>query len=104
LIVLFKEKPPTPPSSTTTEVTGDLCTNIKKVIKEKNFVIMTLAYGMIIGSVNTYGTITGLICEDFKFSLNAASLFGAVFIFGGIVGSAIFGTIVEIKKNYKLVM
>ena len=65
--------------------------------------IFTLAYGMIIGSVNTYGTITGLICESFKLSVNDASLFGAVFIFGGIVGSAIFGTIVEIKKNYKLV-
>lgn len=31
-------------------------------------------------------------------------MFGALFIFGGILGSGVAGTIVEIKKNYKVML
>lgn len=31
-------------------------------------------------------------------------MFGALFIFGGIIGSGVAGTIVEIKKNYKVMV
>eukprot|EP00352_Strombidinopsis_acuminata_P005577 CAMPEP_0176369182 /NCGR_PEP_ID=MMETSP0126-20121128/23114_1 /TAXON_ID=141414 ORGANISM="Strombidinopsis acuminatum, Strain SPMC142" /NCGR_SAMPLE_ID=MMETSP0126 /ASSEMBLY_ACC=CAM_ASM_000229 /LENGTH=142 /DNA_ID=CAMNT_0017727727 /DNA_START=866 /DNA_END=1294 /DNA_ORIENTATION=+ len=54
--------------------------------------------------MNTYGTIVGIIANEYHFGTNASSLFGATFIFGGLVGSGVFGGIVETKKNYKAML
>lgn len=51
---------------------------------------------------NTLGTVVGEIADQYGFSADDASLFGAVFIIGGLVGSAAFGIWVELKKTYKL--
>lgn len=53
--------------------------------------------------MTTLGTVIGIITTQYGYSASNASLFGAVFIVGGIIGSGVFGTIVEIKKNYKVV-
>ena len=55
------------------------------------------------GMMNTYGTIIGILTAALGYGTEAASLFGAVFIIGGIIGSAVFGVIVEVKKNYRVV-
>jgi len=51
--------------------------------------------------MNTYGTIMGIICDTYGYTEGNISLFGGIFIFGGIVGSGVFGGIVEVYKNYK---
>lgn len=43
----------------------------------------------------------GDVCDSFGFSVDNSSLFGALFIGGGILGSALFGVYVEITKQYK---
>ena len=55
------------------------------------------------GLMNTYGTIIGILVSALGYGPADASLFGAVFIVGGIIGSAVFGIIVEIYKNYRVV-
>lgn len=60
------------------------------------------SFGLVLGMMNTYGTIIGIITAALDYGSTAASLFGAVFIIGGIVGSAAFGVLVEVKKNYKV--
>jgi len=44
----------------------------------------------------------GEISNVYDYSTDNASLFGAVFILGGVIGSACFGIWVEIKKTYKI--
>jgi len=53
--------------------------------------------------MNTYGTIIGILTSALGYNDGAASAFGATFIVGGIIGSACFGVIVELKKNYRVV-
>lgn len=65
---------------------------------------MTIVFGIILGIMTTYGTIVGIIAYEYDFGTNASSLFGATFIFGGLVGSGVFGGIVETKKNYKAML
>lgn len=64
---------------------------------------LTVVFGLVLGIMTTYGTIIGIITSEYGYSDDNASLFGAVFIVGGIIGSGVFGTIVEIYKNYKSV-
>ena len=46
----------------------------------------------------------GLLCAEYGFSINATSLFGMMAISGGVVGSGLFGVIVEYRKNHKQVI
>jgi hypothetical protein len=48
------------------------------------------------------GTIVGEATATYGFDADDASLFGALFIVGGILGSAGFGIYVESTKKYKL--
>lgn len=71
-----------------------------------------IIFGFIQGVFNTLGTIIGEISDRYGFTTvsnlycqllqDDAGLFGAVFIIGGIFGSAVFAIWVEIKKVYKL--
>lgn len=63
-----------------------------------------MVFGLLLGIMNTYGVAIGLIAANYDYSENAASLFGAVFITGGIIGAGVFGGIVETKKNYKTIV
>lgn len=74
----------------------------KKCLRDNNFRKLMLTFGIIFGTVNTYGTIVGILANKMGYSDNNASVFGAVFIIGGIIGSAILGTYVESTRKYKV--
>ena len=50
------------------------------------------------------GTIIGQAATGFGYTVDDASIFGALFIVGGIVGSVIFGVWVENTRSYKNAM
>jgi FLVCR family feline leukemia virus subgroup C receptor-related protein len=64
--------------------------------------VLLFAFGQIQGCFNTLGTIIGEAASQFKYSTNDPSVFGALFIVGGIVGSAVFGIWVEKTRMYKM--
>lgn len=78
--------------------------NNKKVLRDPNFVKLIFTFGIIFGTVNTYGTIVGIIANKFDYTDADASIFGAVFITGGIVGSGIMGGYVEVTRKYRAAM
>ena len=78
--------------------------HIKDLSKDKNFKKLIFTFGIIFGTVNTYGTIVGIIGNKMGYTDANASVFGAVFITGGIVGSGIMGVFVEITRKYKLAL
>ena len=78
--------------------------NNKKVLRDPNFVKLIFTFGIIFGTVNTYGTIVGIIANKFDYTDADASIFGAVFITGGIVGSGILGGYVEVTRKYRVAM
>ena len=76
---------------------------MKDLFQDKNFVKLALTFGIVFGTVNTYGTIVGIIADNMGYEDSNASVFGAVFIVGGIIGSGILGGVVEATQKYKLV-
>ena len=69
--------------------------------KNKNAMRLIWTFGLVIAFANTYGSIIGILVNALGYKDNLASLFGVVFIVGSIAGAAVFGTIVELNKNYK---
>ena len=64
--------------------------------------VLLLVFGFIQGTFNALGTIVGVATAKFGYTNDNASLFGALFIVGGIIGSACFGIYVENTRKYKL--
>lgn len=60
-----------------------------------------MVFGIILGLMNTYGTMMGIMADGYGYTPDQISLFGAILIVGGIIGSGVIGGIVEVYKNYK---
>ena len=100
-VILLREKPQTPPSSSCVSAKQDLFKSLKQILSNTNAMLLAFTFGCVLGFANTYGSTAGVLCESLGYSDSTSSLFGAVFITGSIVGAGIFGTIVEIYKTYK---
>ncbi len=61
ILLLFREKPPTAPSSTHAIVTGSLKEEIRICLREPALVRLVIVFGLILGLMNTYGTIMGIV-------------------------------------------
>ena len=77
---------------------------MKKIFTDCNALKLVLCFGLIFGTVNTYGTVIGIMIKPLGYTDNDSSLFGAIFIFGGIIGSGALGAFVEITKKYKFAL
>ena len=102
MLFFFKDKPKTPPSKSADKVDeGDFFESIKTLLTNRNILLLMFSFAQVQGVFNTLGTVMGDVCDSFDFTLDDSSLFGALFIGGGILGSALQGAYVEITKQYK---
>lgn len=101
VIVFFKDRPKTPPSASAEVKKDAFKPSVKALLSNKNVLMMMVIFGLIQGVFNTYGTVIGEMVNAYHYTDSWAAVFGAVFIFGGLVGSAVFGIYVEIKRKYK---
>jgi hypothetical protein len=61
ILFFFKEQPPTPPSCTHAIVSNTLKEEISACLKEPGLVRLVIVFGLILGLMNTYGTIMGIV-------------------------------------------
>lgn len=102
--LFFKNKPKSPPSPTAFEridESGVFWASIKDIFGNRDFMLMFFCFAQIQGSFNTLATIVAYIGEVYDYTDSDASLFGGMFIVGGVVGSAVFGIWVEKTHMYK---
>lgn len=64
--------------------------------------MLLITFLMVIGAFNTLATIVSYLCSVWQYTDSEASLFGAMFIVGGIIGSIVFGIFVEKTQKYKV--
>ena len=96
--IFFKSKPKSPPSSSAfdrIDEAGIFTRSIKETFTNKDFMFLFLTFLMVLGAFNTLATIVAYLCQVWDYSDTEASLFGGMFIFGGILGSVLFGIFVE---------
>jgi len=102
--LFFKNKPDTPPSAAAEEVLAkpdEFKSSIVTLLKDKNMLVLMLAFGQVLGIFNTLGTIIGQISNDCGYTVEQGSNFGALFVVGGILGCIPFTIWIEKKKAYK---
>ena len=104
-LLMFKNKPKTPPSPSAfdrIDEDGIFLKSVKGTFANKDFMFLFLSFFFVLGSFNTLATIVSYLCQIWNYTDTEASLFGGLFIVGGIVASALIGIIVEKTHRYKL--
>ena len=104
-LLFFADRPPKPPSPNAfalIDKPGMFKSSIIDLFKNRDMQVLMICFGFIQGTFNTLGTIVGEATAKYDYTNDNASLFGALFIVGGIIGSACFGIYVETTKKYKV--
>ena len=102
-IFLLKHKPPTPPSPSAGQTSEmKFGPSIRALFTNKDLVCLIFVFGLVQGSFNTYGTLVDFLSSSYGYTSDNSSLFGALFVVGGIVGAAAIGIFVEKTLRYKM--
>ena len=73
-----------------------------KACQNKNFIILSLNFGLFTGVMSIIGTIVGITIVNFGYQANIAGLLGASMIVGGIIGSIIIGNALQSNGKFLL--
>ena len=106
IIFLIKNAPPTPPSKSAqkalkTMKTGQL-QSISKLLKDIDFIMLTLSFSFIYSIYTTLGACIGQLSDQFGYKSYANSIFGTVYIVGGLFGSFAHAVLLDKYSKYKL--
>jgi len=103
LLIFAQEKPPSPPSfSATKPPTGfNFKVELKELIKNRNFILLTLAFGAMYGTSACLSAVVSSLTLPFGYRSKDNSIFGAVFIIAGVAGCAASGIIIDRTHKFK---
>ncbi|EAS03557.2 MFS transporter (macronuclear) [Tetrahymena thermophila SB210] len=101
-LLMFREKPPTPPSFTAETKRDTFKQSVKSLFKNKQYLINFLAFGFFSGSFMAGGVTISFIFKPFGFGSDITSYAGIVIVFSGMIGSGIGGKMFRDKPNFKL--
>jgi len=104
LILIVKEKPPTPPSKAATTPAPDVSFlyELRGLLNNRSYVFLVLSYGSLYGTVLAIGAIISSLTEQYSYSGKDNSIFGGVFIGSGMIGSLAVGILLDKFRKYKL--
>lgn len=104
LLILAREKPPTPPSESAslTRPTFDINHELKNLIKNRSYCLIVLDYTLLYGTVSAVGAIISSLTAPYNYSAKDNSLFGGLFISCGITGSLCCGILLDKFPKYKM--
>jgi len=102
VIIFFRSKPPTPPSSSAETAREDTFGQaLKRLAFDKNFWILCIIFGFALGAYNTLATVLNEILKPFGYTDQQSGILGALVIVLGLVGSAVAGIVVDKTHWYK---
>jgi len=103
VLILFKEKPPTQPSSSAEIKKLPFSNAIKVMVSNKSFMVFALVFGFSLGVFNGLGTAIDIIVDAFDHK-DIAAVVGAMFIVGGLVGSGVLGFYADKSHRFKFLL
>ncbi|GAB6025023.1 Major facilitator super domain-containing protein 7 [Chamberlinius hualienensis] len=107
-LTVRESKPPKPPSIGAAkaelihrENAQSYLKHLKKILRNKNFMILTLAIGGGMGLVSAMQTMMAQILCPWGYDDDIAGLCCATMVLGGFIGAAVFSIIAEKTKRYE---
>lgn len=73
-------------------------------MKNKSYLLLVLGYASLYGTVTAVGAVINSLTKPFDYTIQNNSLFGAIFIISGILGSIVSGVFLDKTHKFKLVM
>jgi len=106
LLILSKEKPPTPPSAAASRPIEDVKfkDNLKLLVKNKSYILLCISFTMLYGIYTSLGAVVAAITKPFGYGGPQNAILGGVFIFSGVFGSFALGVILDKTAKYKLMI
>eukprot|EP00127_Corallochytrium_limacisporum_P000254 Clim_evm1s9 gene=Clim_evmTU1s9 len=103
-VIFFEEKPPLPPSQSEVNKVNDkqLKLEFKQVLRDRNFLVLLVAFGVGLGFFNALTTLVEQIVDKSGYSSNDAGTFSAVLLGCGLVGAIFTGIVLDRCHAYNL--
>ncbi|KAL0479103.1 hypothetical protein AKO1_007964 [Acrasis kona] len=103
----FRERPPTPPSSSFSSshnVKHEVRQDLLSLAKNRDFVILFIAFGLGFGSFQAFTSLINQIVVPVGYNDDDAGIMGLAIIACGLVGAGIFGISADLTKRYKTLL
>lgn len=102
--MISREKPLTPPSKAaiTQPSNVSLSHELRSLLRNRSYILMVVCYGFVYGTELAIGAIISSLTSHYHYSGKANSLFGALFLGSGMIGSLVIGILLDKFQKYKL--
>ena len=106
IIIFARERPPTFPSYSASrkQEHGRTRVEVRKLMKNKNYMILSLTFGCLYANTHSIGAIISSLTEPYGYTGKNNALFGGIFIISGIIGSVIAGVVLDKLKKFKFIV
>ncbi|KAF5283926.1 hypothetical protein FQR65_LT13687 [Abscondita terminalis] len=108
VVILFKKQPPSPPShaqiqtEAEKEISGQFLQSIKKLLLNRSYMLLLLAYGINVGIFYAISTLLNqIILKYYEGAAEDAGRIGLFIILAGMVGSVVCGIILDKFHRFK---
>ena len=71
------------------------CANLKKLVKNPNFYLLSIGFCIGFGGYSTLGGVVSPLASEFDFTMNQVSVFGVAFVVLGLVGSFLHAIVLD---------
>jgi len=105
-VMTFRDKPEHPPSAAATMAPPkkDFSHTYNELRANKNFIVISVYYFFMFGLYATFGNLMSEIFRPFGLKIYEMAALGVLGLMCGVVGSLIFGGILDRTKSYKFFM
>lgn len=103
LIILAREKPITPPSASASKPIEVLAvkTELKNLFSNKNYIYLCIAFTCLNCICTCMGAIISSVTSPYDYKALDNSIFGAVFIICGVIGSIVISILIDRFHRFK---
>ena len=78
--------------------------DLKLLAQNPSYLCLTISFTFLYGIYTSIGSVVSQLTAPFGYSSTDNALFGAIFIFTGVIGSFIYGMILDRTAKYKLML
>lgn len=105
-LIFAKEKPDQPPSKAASrkEEPMNFSKNFKLLLHNPSYLLLCVSFTMLYGIYTSLGAVVASITQPFGYTGSDNAIFGAIFIFSGVLGSFVLGVFLDKTAKYKFLI
>jgi FLVCR family feline leukemia virus subgroup C receptor-related protein len=104
LIILARDKPPTPPSPAASrkEEKLDFLKELRVLVRNPSYILLSICYMTMDSICTAMGAIVASLTKPYQYSSTANALSGGIFIVFGVLGSFLISVLLDKYQKFKI--